>query len=469
MVEQTELAKYIESVTDRALGGSGVGPLAAGELPSALEGHVAAAEQLVDVGQLEAGTRMAGPKRLLMRLLRLVTFRQTAFNVAATASLRAVSGGQTELAQRVARLEAVVTAAELSAESRHDELLGVVERLRTQVGTRLDEAERRSAETIDGLLQDARSRLDELLETAATSLEDDRRRLNERVAEAVTGLGELSTAHAKTRTELQILRTRVDVLLREARARLGEPMDTDGLVLFARELDGRFDSLYADYEDRFRGSEADIRKRLEVYLPDVQRAGGTGPVVDIGPGRGEWIELLGANGMAAYGVELNEQFAEDCRQRGLDVRVGDAVTHMHQVAPGSLRAVTAFHVMEHLRLDLVVDVIDAALLALEPSGCVIFETPNPTNLTVGAASFYMDPTHQRPLHPQLMEFLMTSRGFCDVELRFLHPGEELRIIEPLENDETSAEIRRILNHLNWALFGPMDYAVIGWKAPVPTG
>jgi SAM-dependent methyltransferase len=473
MTDQLELAKYIESVTDRALSGTGVGPTPARSLPTALDEHLRQAEHLADLDGLEQGTRMAGLKRLLLRLLRLITFKQTAFNVATTSAMRSLAVAQTGLGQRLARVEAVVTAAELAAEDRHEDIVRTVSRIEGALDDRFSRIERalddRWADQVDRRLEDLEA---EVSKRTASFLEEARADLdNLRTAMSGTraSLGELATAHARSSTEVHTMRTRVDMLLREARSRLGDPFDEDGLRLFARELEGRFDALYADYEARFRGPEPEIRKRLEVYVPDVLRADGIGRVMDIGPGRGEWLELLAANDIPAYGVELNEQFALACRERGLDVRVGDAVAHMHEVPARSLRAVTAFHVMEHLPINVVVDVIDASLLALEPGGCAIFETPNPTNLTVGAASFYLDPTHQRPLHPELMEFLMTSRGFCDVELRFLHPSEEVELGPPPGSGDASNEMQRMLRHVNWALFGPTDYGVIGWKAPVPTG
>ena len=106
--------------------------------------------------------------------------------------------------------------------------------------------------------------------------------------------------------------------------------------------------------------------------------------------------------IAGYGVDINEVVVERCRARGLDVRAADALVHLREVPEGSVRAVTSFHVVEHLSLDTLVQLIDAALVALKAGGLLIFETPNPTNINVGAASFYLDPTHLKPLHPQFL-------------------------------------------------------------------
>ena len=84
----------------------------------------------------------------------------------------------------------------------------------------------------------------------------------------------------------------------------------------------RFSAIYPAFEDRFRGAEADVRERLSVYLPEVRScvSDAAGPrVLDLGPGRGEWLQVL-----AAQGVDDNPAMVEHLRGRGLDVEPGDA-------------------------------------------------------------------------------------------------------------------------------------------------
>jgi O-antigen chain-terminating methyltransferase len=149
--------------------------------------------------------------------------------------------------------------------------------------------------------------------------------------------------------------------------------------------------------------------------------------------------------------------------------LADAVDHLTEIEPGSVRAVTSFHVAEHLSLDTLVALIDAALLALEPGGLLILETPNPNNHQVGAANFYLDPTHLKPLHPLFLEFLVRSRGFDPVEVRELHgPG-----LEPLRPTDLAGDPDRtapFVDALNRAFASPLDYAVVARKpgsGPVP--
>jgi O-antigen chain-terminating methyltransferase len=216
--------------------------------------------------------------------------------------------------------------------------------------------------------------------------------------------------------------------------------------------------LYLTFEDVYRGAREEIRSRQSVYLPLLQEhkiGSPTMPVLDIGCGRGEWLELLRENGLNARGVDTNEAMVEYCRRLDLKVTQADAIEHLRGLEGRSLGAVTVFHVLEHLTFDNVIELLDEALRVLKPGGLVILETPNPANLLVGAHTFYLDPTHQRPLPSGLLRFLVEARGFCDVSVKELNPPDP-----SVRLPEDGSIIARRLNDY---LYGPQDYAVIGWK------
>ena len=147
------------------------------------------------------------------------------------------------------------------------------------------------------------------------------------------------------------------------------------LDALARPAGSRFDAIYPAFQERFRGSEQDVRDRLADYLPDLDRVTSGLPVVDVGPGRGEWLGMLGERGVPAYGVEYSAEMTAGLRERGLSVEQGDAVAHLESLAPGSLDAVTAVHVVEHLGLEAVLALLAAARRALRPGGLLLLETP----------------------------------------------------------------------------------------------
>lgn len=256
------------------------------------------------------------------------------------------------------------------------------------------------------------------------------------------------------REEVQALRTRLDAL--EWLSGAGSPSD-------------RFAAMYPAFQDRFRGSEFDVRDRLAVYLPDVDRVATSGGVLDVGPGRGEWLAMLAERDVPAYGVESNPSQADRIRDRGLRVEDGDAVAHLQRVPAASLDMVTAFHVIEHLDIEALLALLSAARAALRPGGRLVLETPNPTNLVMAACNFHLDPTHLQPLPPALTSFLVGASGFCDVEIRPLHPKEPVGLGD-LHLPGLGEPVAGLLAEaLSKAFFGHQDYAVVASVPAEPGG
>lgn len=220
------------------------------------------------------------------------------------------------------------------------------------------------------------------------------------------------------------------------------------------------DQFFSDFEDAFRGKKEEIKRRLEVYLPHVLKVASSATphsgfsVVDVGCGRGEWLELMAENGISALGIDLNEHKVKACIDSGLAARTTDAISFLKDQEPASLSVVTGFHIIEHLPFEKLMALFDAALVALKPGGIVIFETPNPENLLVGACNFYFDPTHLSPIVPAVAQFMASQRGFSHAEILRLHPYPD----DHLAHGE--AEVDHIVNRY---LFGAQDYALIARK------
>ena len=260
---------------------------------------------------------------------------------------------------------------------------------------------------------------------------------------------------------------RLALLLEEARKRLPEPLDAEQLATFSGEADHLLDAMYVGFEDDFRGVRAEIKQRLSAYLPLLPTGVGSSfaPAVDLGCGRGEWLELLKDHDLTATGVDLNRVMAESCRERGLAVIEADALTYLREQPEGSLGLITGFHIIEHLPLRTLIALFDEALRVLKPGGMVIFETPNPENLVVGACNFYMDPTHRNPMPPAMTQFLIEARGFVRVEIRRMNQqllNDPLRLLEP--GMPGAAELNPLIQMAKEHYFAAPDYAVVAYKA-----
>jgi SAM-dependent methyltransferase len=195
-----------------------------------------------------------------------------------------------------------------------------------------------------------------------------------------------------------------------------------------RRKDKQVDSFYRAFEERYRGARELIRSRLQAYLPFIEplRLNETEVrAVDLGCGRGEWLELLQEAGFDAHGVDLNEGMLAACRENGLQVTRGDAIRYLRELPDQSQVIVSGFHIAEHLPFTDLRLLVQQALRVLKPGGLLILETPNPENMRVGATSFYLDPTHQHPLPPGLLSFLPEYYGFARVKVIRLQESPEL--------------------------------------------
>jgi SAM-dependent methyltransferase len=221
-----------------------------------------------------------------------------------------------------------------------------------------------------------------------------------------------------------------------------------------------FDGFYVRFEDRFRGSRAQTTSRLLEYLPLLAalKDGQAGPLraLDLGSGRGEWLEVLRDHGWEASGVDQNQEMVARSVERGLEVLRGDVLESLRRLPDCCLLLVTAFHLVEHVAFETLLQLVEQARRVLQPGGVLLFETPNPENLQVGSHTFYLDPTHVRPLPPGLLAFVLQDAAFGWVELLRLHPYDEIALAE------TDPPVDAV-DHAVRLHFGPQDYAVIGLK------
>ena len=248
----------------------------------------------------------------------------------------------------------------------------------------------------------------------------------------------------------------ITLFLEEARQRLPEPFRQDQLQAFLDEEQHLLDAFYVAFEEQFRGNREEIFHRLKVYLPLIEQAKvGTAetPILDVGCGRGEWLQLLKESGYIARGLDTNRVMLEGCKIRGLEVIESDVIAYLQSLPEASLGGVTGFHIIEHLPFPVLIKLLDETVRVLKPGGLAIFETPNPQNVLVSSQTFYLDPTHRNPLPSSLMKFLAESQGLGFVKIMNLNPYPENVKLTGTELAERFSDY----------FYGSQDYAVLGYK------
>lgn len=204
------------------------------------------------------------------------------------------------------------------------------------------------------------------------------------------------------------------------------------------------------FGNAFRGPEEHIREQQKKHV--AKFAGSTGEILDLGCGRGEFLEAAREAGLSAHGIDLSEESIELCRSKGLAAERADMFAYLAELPENSLGGAFCSQVIEHLPPERVPILVRGLAQRLRAGALVIFETPNPECLAIFATYFLLDPTHTRPVPATLMRFYLEEAGFGNVEIERLSPAVE--VIPALA--ELPEGVRE-------ALFGGLDYAITARK------
>ena len=277
------------------------------------------------------------------------------------------------------------------------------------------------------------------------------------------GAGEFRERLAIAEQRIAAMKREVDRVA-DGGAASGRASDAPTAAVFTRPVDS---VTYLGFEDRYRGASGEIRRRVEEYLPLLE---GAADVVDVGCGRGELLTALRERGTSARGVDANAAMVEVCRSRGLDVDQGDAVSYLEQQPDGSIGAITAIQVVEHFDPAYLVRFLETAYHKLKSGGPIILETINAACWMAFFDTYIRDLTHQRPLHPDTLRYLVEASGFTAVDVRFRQPVTADDRLQAVQMDDggaphplVAAVATAVNDHavkLNARLFSSMDYVVI---------
>jgi O-antigen chain-terminating methyltransferase len=369
-----------------------------------------------------------------------------------------------------------------------DRIESRVGQLRTEIDSELSRLDSSVEERIDAKIGRVRTEIDERIgaKVAETKseIDSDLSRLDSAVDERIDS--KVAEMKSEIDSELTGLDSKIDEGVRRETNAVVSAMNQDiqNKAWLASILEGRlkdFEDLplssdqHSDYEginyfvfeEAFRGSRETIKERQSAFVRYFE---GSKNVLDIGCGRGEFLELLRERGIGGRGIDLNEDMVAYCRSKGFDVERIDAIAYLEGLEDKSLDGVFLDQVVEHLRPDYMVKMLGLCYKKLKYGHFIVVETVNPLSFT-SLANFYKDLTHVRPVHPETLRFLLGSAGFRESETKFFSPVPDESRLKSVNLGEGVEEFRRRfieiynknVNMMNGVLYGAQDYAVIGKK------
>ena len=449
--ELTELLRAIrERVQARYPGTNGAGPVAAADLTPLVHARDAAEGKMAAIGSVNPrspgvfNSLIQAAKRTVARGLGWFVRDQVVFNREVMACVEATIQALNEINRA---LTAVPAATAIKAE---------VEDMRAHWTAWRSEWERKLAQNETQFLRSVAD-LQIASQHRATLMESNFRDLVKAQHADYLGALDRSTLDTQKRlwADLDRIRTDYEALihseLRVIRQRAGTFSQTAAAPApkppASPDTAPAFD--YLRFAERFRGSAESVKSRQEFYVPYFA---GCKNVLDIGCGRGEFLELLRDAGGAARGIDLNREFVDLCRVKGLVAEVADLFTYLSDLPDASLDGIFSAQVVEHLPPTRFPEMIRLAAQKLRRGGVLVIETPNPECLAIFATHFYLDPTHARPIPHALLAFYMEEYGIGRIEVHQRSPA--------IESMPALAELPEAFRQ---TFFGGLDYAVIGKK------
>lgn len=218
---------------------------------------------------------------------------------------------------------------------------------------------------------------------------------------------------------------------------------------------------YEDFENKFRGSDEEVKNRIKRYLEWFS----TGQeVLDLGCGRGDLLEVFSEAGMSVFGVDLDARSIQTCKQKGLKVAHCDMFAYLERLEDESLDGIVSLQVIEHITPVQLAKLVEICYKKLKKNGILILETQNPKVLYTMLVYFYVDPTHIRPVHPMWLEYLLKNYRFRDIVLDYPEYSIQYQYAQAhFLVDEHQEDANRRVDVMNDLLFGPTDYAAIAKK------
>jgi len=255
--------------------------------------------------------------------------------------------------------------------------------------------------------------------------------------------------------------------------------DISGIRRYIQKLDARLKKLeykvlvnfpqgfdYSQFEDQFRGPEGLVKERQKIYLDYLNKSL---EVLDIGCGRGEFLELLGENGFRAKGIDSSSQMVARCRAKGLDVEQAEAVSYIKQYG-GKLGNVFLSQIVEHMDYKDTYTLLKAAWEKMVHEAVILIETINPGSFYAQSRAYVIDPTHVGLVSPETLSYTFQKVGFRNLRIIYKSPvpkAERLNLINENLGDRkldlVISKINKDLEKIDDIIFGNLEYAIMGVK------
>lgn len=213
---------------------------------------------------------------------------------------------------------------------------------------------------------------------------------------------------------------------------------------------------YLGFQNKMRGSEIEVHNRMKKYSKYLKNKK---IALDIGCGRGEFIEFAEKLGCKTTGLEINEDMFHICSSKNLDVIKSDGISYLTNEKENTYDLILMSHVIEHLSFPDIIRIIELSFQRLNKDGVLILESPNPTTVATHIGGFYSDPTHKHFAHPSLMHYILEKAGFKGIEIKF----ESLQSERLVTDDTMSKILKQDIDRLNEIIFGYQDYSLIAIK------
>ena len=290
----------------------------------------------------------------------------------------------------------------------------------------------------------------------------------EKIYEISDSLSRNARSSADTADKLCFISKRMSDLEGQVHSREGMLQDESVLSADSAGMTADMSMFYHDFEERFRGSQDDILSRLQVYKDTLLEFLGSfegKTFVDLGCGRGEMLDFLRANGaLDCTGVDINPMQLSICEEKGHKTAQMDCIGYLRSLESGSIDMVSAVQLVEHLPFESLAELLEECARVVHKGGVILLETPNCNNLITASVWFYVDPTHHRPVHPELLRFMAERSGFRSVRIIGANSNVYAKKLEKLpEENDSAATINKNYDMLNELLYGDQDYALIGVK------